>query len=64
MEKEKEGMKKEEIHQNPGSMNTKNTTCYNSIRLESTLLYALYVLQSHFLVKFNFSKWKVKCCLK
>ena len=36
MEKEKEGMKKEEIHQNPGSMNTKNTTCYNSIRLEST----------------------------
>ena len=34
MEKEKEGMKKEEIHQNPGSM---NTTCYNSIRLESKL---------------------------
>ena len=26
MEMEKEGMKKEEIHQNPGSMNTKNTT--------------------------------------
>ena len=34
MEMEKEGMKKEEIHQNPGSM---NTTCYNSIRLESKL---------------------------